>query len=311
MATPPDVRDLRPPVEDGPWPPITHLPPMTYGPLRGARSWTGLSYALVRGHRPLVMDVHVPEGVASPPVVLWVHGGGWAEGDRRHVPLQWGQQRMFEALLDAGMAVATPDYRLNEEARLPAAVHDLVAAVRYLRRYADELGVDAGRLGLWGDSAGAHLVGVSGLAGNSPEPDPWLLGDLGVAADGAHGPARAERTDVRAVVWWYGVADLTALPSLTTWLWPEAAPEERAELARRLSPVTHLRADSPPVLAMLGDADSLVPLDQGERLAARAREVGARCELVVSPGSEHVFHGEPIEPYWDRAIAFLRRELSA
>lgn len=190
MATPPDVRDLRPPVEDGPWPPITHLPPMTYGPLRGARSWTGLSYALVRGHRPLVMDVHVPE-----------------------------------------------------EARLPAAVHDLVAAVRYLRRYADELGVDAGRLGLWGDSAGAHLVGVSGLAGSSPEPDPWLLGDLGVAADGAHGPARAERTDVQAVVWWYGVADLTALPAPAA-SWSSRPARSTSSTASRSSPTGTGRSPS-------------------------------------------------------------------
>lgn len=311
MTPPRDIRDLRPPVEDGPWPAITHYPPVTYGPLRGARSWTGLTYAVVPGHRPLVMDVHVPEGVDSPPVVLWVHGGGWTEGDRRHVPLQWGQQRMFEAILDAGMAVATPDYRLNGEAPLPAAVHDLVAAVRYLRRYAVELGVDADRLGLWGDSAGAHLVGVSGLAGSAPEPDPWLLGDIGVAAEGAYGSGGAAgRTDVRAIVWWYGVSDLTALPRLAESLWPEVHPGEREELSRRLSPVTHLRPGSPPILAMMGDADSLVPLDQGERLAAAAGEVGARCELVVSPGSEHVFHGEPIEPHWERAIAFLGRELA-
>lgn len=306
-----DLSDLRPPVEDGPWPPITHFPPLVYGPLRGARSWTGLTHASVPGYRPLQLDVHVPEGLASPPVVLWVHGGGWAEGDRRHVPLQWGQQRMFQAILDAGMAVATCDYRLNEEARLPAAVHDVVAAVRYLRRYAAELGLDGDRVGLWGDSAGAHLAAVAGLAGSSPEPDPWVLGEIGVVADGAYASGGPERTDVRAVVWWYGLADLARERQLAAWLWPEVEADARAELARRLSPVTYLRSDSPPLLAMMGDADTVAPVTQAHALAEAAEAVGARCELVISPGSGHVFHGEPLEAFWERAVEFLARELGA
>ena len=114
-----DVRDLRPPVEDGPWPPPAWFPPLDHPPLEGARTWTGLSYAMVDGYRPMVLDLHVPTAVESPPVVMWVHGGGWREGDRRLVPLQWGQQRFFQRLLDAGFAVATPDYRLVAESSLP------------------------------------------------------------------------------------------------------------------------------------------------------------------------------------------------
>ncbi len=273
---------------------------MTAGPLAGARSWTGLTYALIDGHRPLVIDVHVPVGVEAAPVVLWVHGGGWATGDRRHTPLQWGQQRMFERLIAAGIAVATPDYRLTAEAALPAPVHDLIAAVRYLRHYAGELRIDPDRVGAWGDSAGAHLVTLAGLAGSAPIPDPWLVGDLGVGSG---------RTDVRAIVYWYGASDLSVLPDLQEFLWPYAAPAARADLARRCSPVTLVRPDSPPLLVMHGDRDTLAPLDQAVRLAGAADAVGAPCELVVVDGAEHVFVGDPIEPHWDRAIAFLGRHL--
>lgn len=295
-----DVRDLRPPVEDGPWPQATHYPPLDHPPLSRARTWTGLTYAIVDGFRPMVLDLHVPTGVESPPVVMWVHGGGWSEGDRRLVPLQWGQQGLFQRILDAGLAVATPDYRLLAESRLPGPVHDLVGAVRYLSRYAGELGVDATRLGLWGDSAGGHLVSVAGLAAAHQAPDTWLLGATGVG----DGPATVD-----AIVSWYGASDLTLDPGLVARLWWDAGTSEREELARRLSPVHLVRADSPPLLLMHGDADSISPVEQSVRMHEAARRVGARCELEIAPGSEHVFHGEPIEPYWDRAISFLQEHL--
>lgn len=295
-----DIRALRPPVDDGPWPPVTHFPPLSSGSIDGADSWTALSYALIDGYRPLVMDVHVPTGVVQAPVVLWVHGGGWATGDRRHVPLQWGQQRMFERLIAAGFAVATPDYRLVAEAVLPAPVHDLVAAIRYLRRYAVELRIDPDRIAVWGDSAGAHLATTAALAGSAPEPDPWLLGTSGVGAG---------RTDVRAIIHWYGASDLSVVPELQEFLWPDCSEQERAELASRCSPVNHLRSDSPPMLVMHGDRDGIAPLDQSLRLADAAGVVGARCELIVLKGADHVFLGEPIEPQWDRAIDFLTHTL--
>lgn len=296
-----DVRDLRPPVEDGPWPTINHFPPLEFPPLEGARTWTGLTYAIVDGYRPMVLDLHVPTGVEQPPVVVWVHGGGWREGDRRLVPLQWGQQAMFQRLVDAGIAVATVDYRLVAESSLPGPVHDVVAAVRYLRTYAAELGVDAARLALWGESAGAHIASVAGLAAGHASPDEWLVGSIGVGT---------ERADVAAVVWWYGIADLTVDPRLVRELWPATSTEEREELARRLSPVNLVRADSPPLLIMHGDADSIAPVDQAYRFRDAAARVGARHEVEIVPGAEHVFHGEEIEPYWDRAISFLTTQLA-
>lgn len=295
-----DVRDLRPPVEDGPWAPRTYYPPLDHPPLAGARTWTGLTYAMVDGYRPMVLDLHVPVGTERPPVVLWVHGGGWREGDRRLVPLQWGQQRLFQRILDAGLAVATLDYRLLSESRLPGPVHDVVAAVRYLRWYADTLGVDSSRLALWGESAGAHLAAVVALAAGHPHPDQWLLGATGVGTG---------RADVTALAGWYGAYDLTLEPPLVAMLWPDTSAYEREELARRLSPVSMVRADSPPMLLLHGQADTMAPVDQSVRLHEAALAVGARSVLEVSPGSEHVFHGEPVEPHWDRTIAFLGQHL--
>ena len=291
-----DLTELRPPVEDGPWPPMTHLPPLRTSPLRGATTWTGLTYAQVPGFRPMVLDLHVPDSGGPAPVVMWVHGGGWAEGDRRLVPLQWGQQRLFQKLVDAGFAVATPDHRLIEEVAPDDMVRDLVAAVRYLRTYAADLRLDGDRLALWGDSAGAHLAALAGLAGSAERPDPHFLGRSGVGRG---------RTDVSSIIWWYGAADLTVLPDLTESLWRGVDPDAREWLAMAYSPVTHGRADSPPMLIMHGDSDTMSPLDQAVRLHDAARAAGAWSRLVVVPGAEHVFLGADIEAQWQVAIDFL------
>lgn len=275
---------------------MTHLPPLRAEPLTGATSWTGLTYAQDVGFRPMVLDLHVPQRDQLAPVVMWVHGGGWSEGDRRLVPLQWGQQELFQRLVDSGFAVATPDYRLVGEVAPDEMVHDLVAAIRYLRRYAGELGLDPDRVAVWGDSAGAHLVTLAALAGSAPEPDPHFLGDLGVGSG---------RTDVRAIVWWYGASDLTVLPDLVENLWRGVDPAAREWLAMAYSPVTHVRADSPPMLIMHGDRDSLAPLEQAITLYEKARSLGAPSELVVVPGAEHVFLGTDIGQQWQRAIDFL------
>lgn len=305
-----DLRALRPPVEDGPWPPITHVPPISGGVPAGARSWVGLSYALVDGYRPMVLDLHVPlVASAPPPVVIWVHGGGWATGDRRHVPLQWGQVAMLDLLISRGMAVATVDHRLIREATPQDMVHDLVAALRYLRRYAGELEIDPDRMAWFGDSAGAHLAAVAGLAGSAPEPDQEVLGTIGVGAG---------RADVRAIVYFYGASDLTVFAddaanpggvNLLEFLWPIADPQQRRELARRYSPVSYLRPDSPPVLIVQGDADTMSPVDQAHRFHAAAERVGARSELVIVPGAEHVFLGTDPAVQWQRAADFLAAEL--
>lgn len=296
-----DIRDLRPPVEHGPWPPITHYPPLSTDGVAGARTWTGVTYALVDGFRPLVMDVHVPLGVDRAPVVMWVHGGGWASGDRRLVPLQWGQQRMFERVVAAGFAVATPDYRLVAEAALPLPVHDVVAALRYLVRYQETLGLDANRLGVWGDSAGAHVATLAALALSAPEPDPWLGGSLGVGE---------QRVEVCGIVYWYGASDLTVFSDLQEFLWPQQPASSRLHVAKRCSPVAYVRADSPPMLLMHGDADGTAPVDQAVRLHRAAQAVGARCELRVIEGADHAFLGQSIEPLWDESIGFLALHLN-
>src|SRR4051794_5286283 len=107
-----------------------------------------LSYARAIGFRPLKMDLWLPRQATAPvPLVLWVHGGASQLGDRRELPPTFAPDSVFRLLNEAGIACATVDYRLSLEAPFPAQLHDLKAAIRYVREFADVLGIDAGRIG--------------------------------------------------------------------------------------------------------------------------------------------------------------------
>ncbi len=111
-----------------------------------------LSYAIAVGFRRLSMDIWLPRKAATTavPLVVWIHGGAFQLGDRRELPPTFAPDSVFRLLNQAGIACATVDYRHSLEAPFPAQLHDIKAAVRYLRHHADDLGIDSDRIGAWG-----------------------------------------------------------------------------------------------------------------------------------------------------------------
>ena len=166
------------------------------------RALRGVTYAVPFGYRPLQLDLWVPATAGPAPLVVWVHGGAWIFGDRRDLPPTLQPDQIFDALIEAGLAVASIDYRLVREAAFPAQLHDVKAAVRYLRAHAEQLGLDTRRMGIWGESAGGHLASLAGLTAHRPD----LEGNLGVV-----GPSSA----VDVVVDWYAPIDLESMPRPT------------------------------------------------------------------------------------------------
>src|SRR5205085_1815065 len=113
------------------------------------------------GARPLFLDLRVPRRDDTgelPPVVLWLHGGGWRQGSRRRQSPGAHRHWLIERAVMAGFAMALVDYRLAPEGTFPAPVADVRAAIRWLRAHADDLEIDAGRVALWGESAGGHIA---------------------------------------------------------------------------------------------------------------------------------------------------------
>ncbi|MFE0460275.1 alpha/beta hydrolase fold domain-containing protein [Kitasatospora sp. NPDC058965] len=269
-------------------------------PCGGAAAHTvhpGLTFAEVRGFRPLLLDLHLP---APPPdgrpvpVVVWIHGGAFWEGDRRYLPGTLPAGSVFRALTDAGLAVATIDYRLSGEACFPAPLEDVRAALDFLRSKGEQWQLDTERIGVWGESAGGTLA---------------ALAALDATADGGR--------PVAAAALWYTPTDFTVLPHgddpddpLYRLLGGPSS--ELVEAARAASPVHQVTAAAPPFQIVHGTADAAVPAAQAERLHARLLAAGVEAEYVPVEGADHCFTGHP-DPgeLIARTVGFLAARLGA
>lgn len=235
-------------------------------------TYEGITYAQ-RDAGAMKLDLFVPE-TDAPPLVVYVHGGGWAYETRANAP---DLERYAAAW---GVAFASVSYRLvpipadspfdsapeNPTPRdvFPAQIRDVMAAIRWLRAHADEYGFDARQIAAWGSSAGGHLAALAGT-----------LGDISRLAGDVFLPEALEKTvapdhsgAVQAVVDWYGVSDLRGLEADGfESLLLDSDVADTAEMARLASPIVHVSPENPPFLLMAGLADELVPFEQTRKLA--------------------------------------------
>ncbi len=254
--------------------------------------------ARIPGYRDLTLDLFRPTGVAPAPVVVWIHGGAYFCGTHRALPEPLQESRLDERLVAAGFAVARVSYRFSAEARYPAQLLDVRAAIGWLRANAERFGLDASRLGVWGESAGGHLAALACLA---PE-------------DGV---------EVQAGVIWYAPSDLLTMQEQNradseidhnaadspAGLLLGAPIMEVKDDARAASPVTYARGDAPPMLLVHGAEDRVVPVGQSEELHAALLACGADSVLTVVEGADHCFGGADLDPLVSQAIAFFREKL--
>lgn len=228
------------------------------------------------GDRELRCDVYSPpEPVEGAAAVVLVHGGAWRSGDRT-------QLRGYGILLGRmGYVCIAPEYRLTPEAAWPAQIHDVKAAVRWVRSHADQLGVDPGRIAVQGNSAGAHLAllvaatpGIEEFEGDGGSPGI----DTSVGAVMAiYPPTRfATRPGVRGAV---------PLAALT-----EAGDDT---IALAASPLSHVGPDHPPTLLIHGTADATVPWQASLVLHEALMAAGVPVDLHLVADQPHAFDAGP------------------
>ena len=245
------------------------------------------------------LDLFLPKHSATdsrPPLLVFIHGGGWQKGDRRS-----GLGILAPLVASGQYAGASIGYRLTDEARWPAQIHDCKAAIRWLRGNADRHGFNADRIAVIGTSAGGHLVAMLGTSGGVPE----LEGELGRFAD------QSSRVD--CVIDFFGPSDLTTMDG---WHDSPDSPEarllggtisEKQAIAREASPVHSVTSDDPPFLIIHGTADRVVPFDQSVELQRKLENAGATALLIPIQGGGHGrFRNQELER---RISAFLENHL--
>ncbi len=244
-------------------------------------------------NQSLKLDFY-PASQPKAPLLIFVHGGGWCKGSRAELGLA------AEELHQAGFAIASIDYRLVPNAVWPAQLEDVKCAIRYLRGHAKELGLDGQRFGAWGESAGAHLVNLAGLAGPKAGYD-------------QSGGSLEESSSLQAVVDLYGPSDFNA-PDMTTSkgeAYLKGLLQDKVELRPVASPVSYIAAGAPPFLILHGTDDVLVPFHQAEILRDKLKEAGNEVELITVPKGGHGFAKHPDRQALVQAIVrFFKEKLA-
>lgn len=232
------------------------------------------------GNYELKLDLYQPRSAGRPtPVILYVHGGGWATGSKG--------EEMFWLLpyLQAGWAGVNVEYRTSPIAPAPAAVEDCRCALRWLRRNASHYNLDLRKIAVTGASAGGHLALMTALVPDTAGFDNHCLAD-----DDQPWTGRIpEAPKVAVVINWFGPTDLAEMVRerrsyAVSWL---HSPLGMDEMAKRVSPITYVRSGVPPVLTVHGDSDPLVPYSQAVQLHDALKTAGVRNQLITVPGGKH------------------------
>jgi acetyl esterase/lipase len=236
-----------------------------------------------------LLDIYQPIGITHPlPTIVWIHGGGWAAGDKS--PCRVAR------FVDQGYVVVSLNYRFAPKNLFPAQLYDCKGAIRFLRANAAKYDIDPDHIGVWGASAGGHLVALLGTSGDDPKPEGDVGGNL------------TQSSRVQAVCDWFGPTDMSVFvaeskeagiklpngPALITGLFG-GAPDTKPELVQQANPIAYITAkiegktakSIPPFLIMHGDRDPLVPVAQSRLLSEALQKAGVKQHFVIVKNAGH------------------------
>ncbi|MED5529000.1 MAG: alpha/beta hydrolase [Pseudomonadota bacterium] len=243
----------------------------------------------------LKIDVYQSRNSEGPaPTFIYYHGGGWVGGSKESNVLR------LLPYLEGGWAAVNVQYRLGNVSLAPAAVEDSLCALRWVARNADQYGFDIERLVVSGNSAGGHLALTSGMIPSEAGLDRQCLG--------------SETPQVAAIVNWYGITDVNDLlhgvnekSYAVRWL---GSQPDMAEIAERVSPMSYVRSDLPPVITIHGDADPTVPYNHAVQLHRSLDRAEVTNELVTVPNGGHGgFPANEMLRIYGSIFSFLNKNL--
>ncbi len=236
----------------------------------------------IYGHKAgmaLTFDVVRPTDNANGVGLLYMVSGGWVSRyfDLERAMSDSGSQRgRFASLVDRGFTLFMVRHGSSPYFKVPDAVEDVRRALRFIRHHASDFGVDPDRLGVFGGSAGGHLSLMLGTASDKGDRE-------------AEDPISRTPAKVAAVVAYFPPVDLRGLAGPSD-RFPALDFDPDAEAS--VSPILYVTSDDPPTLLIHGDEDTLVPLNNSERIRDAFEEANVPTQLIVMEGAGHGFRGQ-------------------
>ncbi len=294
------------------------FPAVTASYPEGVVAQGNVEYANLKGYRPLLLDLYSHADAPSHalrPLIVYIHGGGWSRGDARGSGAFTDFPAVLASVAAHGYVVASVNYRLSSEAPFPAAIQDVKAAIKFLRRHAAAYGIDPKRVIVWGGSAGGHLAGLAATTCGTAAFEPAIsTGRLSGAQAKA---AKADDMDdcVQGAALWYGIFDMTKdAPGAPTDVMTKDVPEALGcpsvdactAVAAQASPIRYVSAQTPPVLLVDGLADVEVPPQQTQAMAATLQRAGVATDTLYLPGVGHGLIGPTAQATREASLKALQ-----
>ena len=238
-----------------------------------------------------------PKPKSPLPVVLFLHGGGWNTGSKDMVGWLAGA-----SVTDGQYAAVAANYRLSQNAKWPAQIHDCMAAVRWIRANAEKYGLDPNRIGVIGLSAGGQLAAMLGTAQQSPDMVGKVGSNTGVSSKVSCVVTLAAPTDFKALDPDGAVARARPNNQVIQLLGGTGA-----DVAKSASPTSYVSKGDSPFLIIHGTADNVVPVAQGRLLNDALKKAGVESRLIEIRGAGHM--GVLTPEIQRETRAFLKRHL--
>lgn len=240
------------------------------------KQYLNIPFKHIAGH-DLCADFYIPEDVIDPPVILWIHGGGWKDLNRK-----WC---LVMPQLTRGYAICSVDYRYSDEDIFPAQMLDLKDALLFVKENGEKYGYDGSKVILSGDSAGGHLCSL-----------------LGVSAGNRDWEQPGKDYTVQAVVDFCGPCQLGGLSDerkdnfvLEQLLGTGSDSKAFRGRAAFASPTTYINGTEPPFLILHGSVDPTVSPDQSRALRNALEAAGVPVHMYLVPGGVHGLSGALID----------------
>lgn len=278
--------------------------------IESSRYWLDIDYVgdHVVGHR---LDIHLPKNGKSPfPTIIVIYGSAFFSNSSKGIVFRDG---LCQKLMENGFAVVSINHRSSRDAIFPAQIHDVKAAIRFVRANSQKFSLDNSFIGITGWSSGGHL---STLAATTNSTKTFNLNGVSIDLEGNLGSFTRISSHVDAVVDWFGPTDFLIMDECGSTIShddinsPESTLiggliQENPDKVALANPITYVNKSNPPFLIFHGDKDPLVPLCQSEKLYEKLQDAGVKSEFVVIPGGGHG-PGVLIEKNFDKAIEFLK-----